>query len=209
MPVADGFSSWGMSVSLTEEDNEVNGVGVSLGNVGNYSLADTDGSEEVIEFKFDLSAIIADAGIQTRLNDLTGKEATLSDLVSDYLEGTFSYDEPTGVIVVAPENVEAIKLDAQLFLDSNQGFSVPVEALVKGMNLILQSSFILQFMAQLTCLLLVLLLRPPSPQKILQPSMGRLLKVKRWRVETMLLKYAEQQMSLLCMQRIYLETERF
>ena len=131
MPIADGFKDWGLSVSLTEADNEVNGLGVSLANVGNYSLTDDDGSEEVIEFRFDFNSLISDAGIQIQLNSLTGKTATLSDLVSDYLEGTYTYDEATGIIVVAPGNTGGIKLAASLFKDSNQGFSIPVEALVK------------------------------------------------------------------------------
>lgn len=136
LPVADGFSAntWNLKVNVTEEDNEVDSVGVFLGNVGEYKLKDNDGSEEVIEFRFDLSSLIANAGLQIRLNDLTEKQATLTDLVNNYIEGTFTFDEPSGVLIVANGNIGSSRLDAQLFKDSSQDFSIPVEALIRGMS---------------------------------------------------------------------------
>ena len=86
-PVEDGFASWNPSTTATEQENEAMGRGVSFGSVAEFALSDNDGSEEVLNYTFDLSNLIGDAGIQLRLkSENTG--AGLDDLIRDYLVGT-------------------------------------------------------------------------------------------------------------------------
>lgn len=126
-PVADSID-WSMSVSLTEEDNEVRAAGVSFSSALNFTMLDTDGSESVKEFYVDLSSFIEDAQVGQRLNDLTGG-STLDDLISgNLIEGSYSYDAPTGVLTVASNAISSLKLKASLFLDSNIDFAVPISA---------------------------------------------------------------------------------
>jgi hypothetical protein len=133
LPIADGFTSWGLGDQLSEEDNEVRGRGIALSSVSTFSLADPD-SERVVQFSFDFSSMIADAGIGKQLDILTEKPgATLSDLINaDLVAGVFSYEPSTGVVTVLYDNVQSMRLDSRLFKDSNKDFAIPVSALVQG-----------------------------------------------------------------------------
>lgn len=51
-PVADAIE-WKMKLEMTEQDNDLNGVGVSFAGALNYTLKDTDGSESVEEMVSD------------------------------------------------------------------------------------------------------------------------------------------------------------
>jgi hypothetical protein len=130
-PVVDGFSSWSMATSVTEGENEGGGSGISLASASGYSFQDSDGSEEAIECTFDLSSLITDAGIAVRLSNLSGSGTGLTKLVNNYLQGDFTYNEGVGTITVAPNKISTIALDATLFLDSNEDFSIPVSMLVR------------------------------------------------------------------------------
>jgi hypothetical protein len=130
-PVADGFASWRNSVTVTESQNEDDGLGVSLAHLGNYTFVDSDGSESVVEFTFDLSNLIDDAKIDKRLEALVGSGATLDDLVDRYLDGVYDYNAGTELVTVAESNIAGMKLSAELFLDSNENFQIPVTALIK------------------------------------------------------------------------------
>jgi hypothetical protein len=130
LPVADGFKNWSPSFTITEGENEVNNTGISLASAGNFTLEDDDGSEVVIEFKFDLSNLIARAGIEEQLKIVAGdNQASLDKLVSDYIAGDFSFDGT--ILTVLADKIGGVKIDAQLFKDSNQGFAIPVEARVE------------------------------------------------------------------------------
>ena len=130
-PVVDGFSSWTMGTSVIEGDNESGGNGVSLSSASSYTFADNDGSEVAIECTFDLSNLITDAGIATRLSSLGGLGTGLTKLVNHYLQGEFVFDNSLGTITVAPDKISGLALDPLLFLDSNQDFSIPVSMLVR------------------------------------------------------------------------------
>src|SRR5690606_9093327 len=107
--------------------------------------ADTDGSETVIRYVFNLSGLIADAGIAARVAELPGAGTGLDKLVGSFISGTFDYHPagalitlngqplavPAGSIVVMPADIAGIRLDAALFLDSNVDFSIPVMALLE------------------------------------------------------------------------------
>jgi hypothetical protein len=128
-PVEDGFASWNPSTSATEKDNEAMGPGVSFSSVAGFVLGDNDGSEEVLNYTFDMSNLIGDAGIGLRLQSLTNKtSADLGDLVTGYMDGFFGYNNATGKITVQPSDIANVALRPELFLDSNQDFSIPVTA---------------------------------------------------------------------------------
>lgn len=139
----DGFSSWSPGLALTETSVEASGV--SLAGAGNHAFADTDGSETVLRYVFDLSGLIADAGLAGRLAELPGTGSGLDKLVAGYVSGTFDYYPagatltvngqplvvPAGSIVVLPADLAGVALDNDLFLDSNEDFTIPVAALLE------------------------------------------------------------------------------
>lgn len=130
LPVIDGFKDWAPAVTVTEEDNEINNVGISLAAARDYTLEDSDGSEKVINFKFDLSNVLESAGIDDQLKVLSGNTSSdVSNLVDTYIAGVFEFDG--SIITVLPENVAGVTIAAQLFKDSNQDFAIPVTALVE------------------------------------------------------------------------------
>lgn len=133
LPITDGFTTWGFGAQLSEEDNEVRGLGIALNSVSNFTLADPD-SETVVQFTFDLSTFIADAGVGKQLDILVEKpNAALSDLINaNLVSGVFSFDAQTGVLTALRENVGSMRIDSRLFKDSNKDFAIPVSALVKG-----------------------------------------------------------------------------
>jgi hypothetical protein len=130
-PVVDGFASWSMSFTTTEGMNEANNGGIDFKSVKNFVLGDEDNSEAVISFTFDFSNLMVNAGIRTRLNQLEGQSAGLEELVSKRMDGEFTFDQESGTVLVLSENIENIKLHSELFLDSNQNFEIPVNALVR------------------------------------------------------------------------------
>jgi hypothetical protein len=136
-PVEDGFTSWNPSTTATEQENEAMGRGVSFSSVADFALKDNDGSEEVLDYTFDLSNLIGDAGIQLRLKSLTEDiGADLDDLIKDYLDGTFSYNPANGEITVQSSDITGVALRPELFFDSNQDFSIPVTASLRDTAII-------------------------------------------------------------------------
>lgn len=132
----DGFATWGLGVTQPEGVTEA-GANISLASAGTFTFVDNDGSEQVIEYKLDLSDLIADAGIGTRLEQLLGAGADLDDLIAaGFVTGTLTYDSGTGVITVLPANIGGISLNSQMFLDSNVDFTIPVTALIRDTAII-------------------------------------------------------------------------
>ena len=132
----DGFSSWNPGVTVTEQNNEAVGTSISLASAANHAYRDNDGSEAVVSYTFDLNTLIADAGIATQLANLPGAGTGLDKLVGTYISGTFAYDPAAGTITVQAADIAGVRLDGRLFLDSNQDFSIPVEALVRDTAII-------------------------------------------------------------------------
>lgn len=122
--------SWNMGATQTEGVSEAGGD-ISLASAANHLYVDDDGSESVISYTFDLSNMIANAGIAARLAALQGPGAGLDDLVANYISGTFTYDAGTGRITVLAANIAGVSIDGTLFADSNQDFSLPVSAIVR------------------------------------------------------------------------------
>lgn len=118
-------------MSVSENANEaVASSGVSLSSVFNFGLADSDGSESLLNYTFDLSSLIVDAKIDLQLQALTNNSsADPDDLVAgDYIIGIFDYNSAEGTISVQAANIGNLALSGELFLDSNVGFSIPVKA---------------------------------------------------------------------------------
>lgn len=127
-PIADGFTSWKMGTTVSEGQNDEGTGGVSFASLQNFVLRDTDGSETVIEFSLDLSTLIADAGIGGQLQALSGEQAGLDELVDSYIAGTFEY--AGGKLLIRAEDISGVELKPELFLNSNQDFTIPVVAVV-------------------------------------------------------------------------------
>ncbi|MFO1170787.1 MAG: type I secretion C-terminal target domain-containing protein [Hyphomicrobiaceae bacterium] len=132
---ADGFDTWSMGVTQSEAASEA-GTGISLASATNHTFKDADGSESVVSYTFNLSGLIADAGIATRLASLPGTGTGLDKLVASYLSGTFTYNSGAGTITVLASNIGGVTLNSQLFADSNEDFSIPVTAIVRDTAII-------------------------------------------------------------------------
>ena len=76
---ADGFGAWNLGFTQTEGTTE-GGSAVSLASAANYVLLDPDGSEQVVSVTFDLSDLIADAGIAAQLEALSGPGSDLNTI---------------------------------------------------------------------------------------------------------------------------------
>jgi Ca2+-binding RTX toxin-like protein len=126
----DGLANWSMGVAQSEGSNEA-GSDISLASAANHGYVDDDGSEAVVSYTFDLSGLLADAGIAARLQALAGPGADLDDLVATYISGTFSYSAGAGTITVLAGDIGGVAIDGTLFRDSNEDFTIPVSALVR------------------------------------------------------------------------------
>lgn len=136
-PDADGFSSWDTSLSIKEGDIDNLGKGIPLGGAASsFTLIDKDGSEAAVWFKFNLTDLIADAGVGGRLQNLAGAGAGLNDLVSNYINGTFSWNSSSNELTVLARDMGGIYLKSTLFLDSNEDFVIPVKALIRDTAMI-------------------------------------------------------------------------
>jgi hypothetical protein len=136
-PVADGFNNWSPSFAVKEGQNEdLGSTGVSLSSVSKHRLI--DGSEAVVSYEFDLSTLLDSAGIAIRLQALMGDSgsADIDGLAENYIAGDFVYDTNTGKITVLAGKTEGLALKSELFLDSNQNFTIPVTALIRDTVLI-------------------------------------------------------------------------
>jgi len=134
---ADGLAGWNPGSSTIEEDNEATGSpGISLSGVTSHSYVDTDGSEQVMYYEFDLTNVIADAKIQLQLNALLSTSATIDDLVANYLTGNYTYEPTTKVVTVLPGDASSLTFAGTLFKDSNEDFTIPVHALVRDRAII-------------------------------------------------------------------------
>jgi hypothetical protein len=127
-PDVDGFSQW---KTFTEVVQGAIG-GLPLNAALDFTLADDDGSEEVISVSYDLSSVIQDAGISAALAGLTGGDTSLDQLVNNYVEGDFqSFDSSTGILTATLEQAGTLSLAEELFVFSNQDFSIPISLLIR------------------------------------------------------------------------------
>ena len=125
----DGITNWKLKAELTEGEIE-SGQNVPLSNAGSFNFADGDGSESVESFTFDMNSVIADAEIEQRLKDLTGKAAVTVDDLLTFVDGTYT-DNLNGTITVELGAIAGLSMSFQLFLDSNVSFEIPVTAILK------------------------------------------------------------------------------
>lgn len=132
----DGFSSWNMGATVREQQNETGALGISLSSVASHAYRDNDGSEAVTSYTFDLSGLIADAGLAGRLAALPGAGSGLDKLVANYIDGTFTYNAGAGTITILAADIAGVRLRHELFLDSNDDFSIPVSAVVRDTAII-------------------------------------------------------------------------
>ncbi len=110
-PVVDG-ATFLPAVERPEDSN------IPLSGVVPVAMADSDGSESVVSYVFDLNGVIAAAGI-------SGIVGTVANLIANHVNGTF-VDNLDGTITVLPANIGGVSLDASAFVDSNRDFTIPV-----------------------------------------------------------------------------------
>ena len=135
-PVVDGFGdSWVAETTVTEGDTEAGIKPVSFASIEEQQLIDGDSSETVLAYLLDFSNLIQDAGIGVHMVDNLSI-SSLSELVNTYLTGKFEFDEATGIVTVQAGDIAGVALEPQLFKDSNQDFSVPVDVLVRDIAVI-------------------------------------------------------------------------
>jgi hypothetical protein len=110
-PVVDFVATSGSTI--VTEDNDI-----SLAGIVQTSFADSDGSESVVSYTFDLNGVIAAAGISALVPDV-------ATLAANYVNGTYT-DNHDGTITVLAANLAGVSLDASAFVNSNRDFSIPV-----------------------------------------------------------------------------------
>lgn len=135
--VSDAISPFDISVSVTEEENELGRIGVSLAALSllENQLADPD-SERVLEYTIDLSYMIDDAQIYQRLVDLNPNATDYDvDLLLIYLDGTYT-NNGNGTITVKQGFTGGLLFDAILFWDSNESFRLEAWALIEDRALL-------------------------------------------------------------------------
>jgi hypothetical protein len=128
LPIVDGFAAWNTGKAVAQGAQG----GLPLNGALDFTLADDDGSEEAVFVSFDFSNLIEDAGIATRLEQLPGSGTGLVKLVNNYLDGNIQqFDSTSGIVTVAVQDVPDLSLSEDLFLFSNQDFTIPVSVLVR------------------------------------------------------------------------------
>ncbi|MEP6444598.1 MAG: type I secretion C-terminal target domain-containing protein [Hyphomicrobiales bacterium] len=128
-PVVDG-ANLNDTVQVTEDNS------IPLADADNFNFRDNDGSESLVSITFDLTGLIANAGIQGRLNELEPGNAGDSDIdffISNFIDGNFT-DNGDGTITVAAGDVNGVSLATEPFLDSNRDFSIPITGLFEDTN---------------------------------------------------------------------------
>lgn len=130
-PRVDGFSSWSASRYTATEKSIESGTALSLAGANSHVLKDQDGSETVRYYTFDLSTLLVDAGISERLKQLEGNGAGINEFVSNYVSGSFSWNQSAAVMTVLASDINSVAFKPTVFQDSNQDFSIPITALVR------------------------------------------------------------------------------
>ncbi|EFL87465.1 type I secretion C-terminal target domain-containing protein, partial [Ahrensia sp. R2A130] len=110
-PVVDA-QSWNPSAQVLEDND------IPLSGAAPAGLVDDDGSEQIVSYTFNLSNIVAAAGIGATVTDT-------ADFIANFINGTFT-DNLDGTITVLPGNLSGVSFDATAFPDSNRDFGVPL-----------------------------------------------------------------------------------
>jgi hypothetical protein len=128
---SDAVGPFNVNVRVTEEENEVEGKGVSLAGLNlTKNLADPD-SETVLQYTIDVSDMIADAQIYQLLVDINPPGTVIdTTLLLSYLSGVYTINAD-GTITVDPANMGGLLFSAALFWDSNIGFRLRAWALIE------------------------------------------------------------------------------
>jgi len=130
-PIIDGFGgSWRVTQHRTESNLEAGSEQITFSHLNNLRLVDLDGSEKVLEYRLNLTNLITDAGIGVYLQEYKSI-STLSEFVSSFVTGTFSFNESSSILTVLKDHVSSLKFLPEPFKDSNQDFSFPAEVLVR------------------------------------------------------------------------------
>ena len=141
-PVVDGFSSWDLDTTVTEDFNEVTATGISLATLLDFNLIDDtdigDNPAEVpLDMSFDLSNLLDDAQIRQRARNVLGfadgdPPVVIQDLINGGLiPGFYSFDNNTEIITANIADVAGISLASTLFFQSNIDFRIPVTLRVR------------------------------------------------------------------------------
>jgi Ca2+-binding RTX toxin-like protein len=109
-PTVDG-ALWTPAVQISE------GANLSLSAAAPLNLIDTDGSEIIVDYTFDLNSFIASAGV-------SGSVSTTQDLIDSHITGVFT-DNGNGTITIEASDLSSISINQTALVDSNLGFAIP------------------------------------------------------------------------------------
>jgi large repetitive protein len=116
-PVIDSFS-WSPSVTLAEES----AITLSAAAFGG-TLPDSDGSEQITSYTFNLNGIVAAA----QIGGIVGSTA---NFITNYVTGPFT-NNGNGTITVTAANMGLVSFSNTAFHDSNVNFTIPVSARIQ------------------------------------------------------------------------------
>jgi large repetitive protein len=116
-PVVDAFS-WSPSVTLAEES----AITLSAAAFGG-TLPDSDGSEQITSYTFNLNGIVAAAQIG-------GVVGSTANFITNYISGPFT-NNGDGTIMVTAANMGLVSFINTAFHDSNVNFAIPVSARIQ------------------------------------------------------------------------------
>jgi hypothetical protein len=151
----DGLGNLFPSYRVTESQNELNDTGVLLADLKGVTDKDTDGSEYIVDYNLDLSAMIDNAQIRKRLQDLHPNATVDFDLLLTYLvgDGTYVSNPLNKTITVYADRgagfgtaTGGLRFRGTLFWDSNVDFKIPFRARIRDQANLTAGPYIVETM---------------------------------------------------------------
>jgi hypothetical protein len=128
---SDGIGNLAPTYITNEAFNEVDGNGIFFFDMEVAADKDLDGSEYVVDYTINITAILDDAAILDRLVELEGAGANAQTIIDNYLiagDGAF-VDNGNGTITVDAGRFGSagagLRFNGTLFLDSSINFKIP------------------------------------------------------------------------------------
>lgn len=150
----DGLGTLFPSYTVTESQNELNDTGVRLINLKGVTDKDTDGSEYIVDYNLNLTAMIDDAKIRKRLQDLNPNATVDFNLLLQYLDigdGEYVSNPANQTITVYADRgkgfgsaMGGLRFRGTLFWDSNVDFMIPFRARIRDRANLIAGPYIVE-----------------------------------------------------------------
>jgi hypothetical protein len=150
----DGLGNLFPSYSVTESENELSDTGVRLIALKGVTDKDSDGSEYIVDYNLDLSAMIDDAKIRKRLQDLNPSATVDFNLLLSYLvvgDGAYVSNPANQTITVYADRgagfgsaAGGLRFRGTLFWDSNVDFYIPFRARIRDQANLVAGPYIVE-----------------------------------------------------------------